>query len=109
MGNSQYTSIDANEDDAPLERRCRSFRSWFFVIPAVLVITGAIVSIRTHSNSISPSVGSGEDAPLEGAANKSGGGGARPCKFTECYKSSCDAKVAPFICLLHNGGPHMGW
>ena len=33
----------------------------------------------------------------------------RSCTFDECYAASCDSKVAPFICLRNNGGPHMGW
>ncbi len=33
----------------------------------------------------------------------------RSCTFDECYKASCNFKVAPFICLRNNGGPHMGW
>jgi len=33
----------------------------------------------------------------------------RSCTFEECYAASCNAKVAPFICLRNNGGPHMGW
>jgi hypothetical protein len=108
MGNSQYTSIDAEESAVPLERRCGISRAWLVVLFAVVVAsTGAIVSIRTQSKALVPSVGSPEDASLEGASLKIGG--ARPCTFTECYESNCNAKVAPFICLLHNGGPHMGW
>jgi hypothetical protein len=108
MGNSQYTSIDADESAVPLDRRCSSSRSWFIVIFAAVVLsTGAIFSIRPQSNAVTPVIGSPEDAPQEGASIKIGG--ARPCTFTECYESSCNAKVAPFICLLHNGGPHMGW
>jgi hypothetical protein len=33
----------------------------------------------------------------------------RSCTFDECYQASCNFKVAPFICLRNNGGPHMGW
>jgi len=32
----------------------------------------------------------------------------RACTFGECYSSSCNAKVAPFTCLRHNGGTHGG-
>ena len=30
------------------------------------------------------------------------------CSFKECYASNCNQKVAPFTCLIHNGGPHGG-
>ncbi|CAB9503322.1 expressed unknown protein [Seminavis robusta] len=30
------------------------------------------------------------------------------CTFKECYASNCNAKVAPYTCLFHNGGPHGG-
>jgi hypothetical protein len=33
----------------------------------------------------------------------------RSCTFDECYEANCNFKVAPFICLRNNGGPHMGW
>ncbi|GMI29239.1 hypothetical protein TeGR_g10848 [Tetraparma gracilis] len=32
----------------------------------------------------------------------------RACSFDECYASSCDWSLAPFACLLWNGGPHGG-
>lgn len=31
-----------------------------------------------------------------------------PCTFKECNASNCNHKVAPFTCLLNNGGPHGG-
>ena len=31
-----------------------------------------------------------------------------PCTFDECYSSNCNADVAPYTCLRHNGGPHGG-
>merc|ERR1712008_464061 len=34
--------------------------------------------------------------------------GVRSCTFDECYASPCDAHIAPYTCLLHNGGPHGG-
>lgn len=30
------------------------------------------------------------------------------CSFEDCYASKCNQKVAPFTCLIHNGGPHGG-
>lgn len=30
------------------------------------------------------------------------------CSFKDCYASNCNQKVAPYTCLLHNGGPHGG-
>ena len=33
----------------------------------------------------------------------------RPCSFTECFATGCDAATAPYTCLFHNGGPHGGW
>ncbi|GMI12768.1 hypothetical protein TrLO_g15712 [Triparma laevis f. longispina] len=32
----------------------------------------------------------------------------RACTFDECYSSACDWTLAPFTCLLMNGGPHGG-
>mmetsp|Transcript_5230 Transcript_5230/g.9179 ORF Transcript_5230/g.9179 Transcript_5230/m.9179 type:complete len:202 (-) Transcript_5230:167-772(-) len=40
---------------------------------------------------------------LEGSSNAD-----RACTFRECEKAQCDHDVAPFVCLIHNGGPHMG-
>jgi hypothetical protein len=31
-----------------------------------------------------------------------------PCTFKECSESRCNANVAPYTCLFHNGGPHGG-
>jgi hypothetical protein len=32
----------------------------------------------------------------------------RSCTFDECVAANCDHDLAPFTCLLHNGGPHGG-
>jgi hypothetical protein len=42
------------------------------------------------------------DAEMEGSSKS------RDCTFDECYGSACNAKVAPYTCLFHNGGPHGG-
>jgi hypothetical protein len=32
----------------------------------------------------------------------------RNCSLEECFASHCNAEIAPFTCLFHNGGPHGG-
>lgn len=34
--------------------------------------------------------------------------GVRKCTFDECKATTCDVTVAPYKCLLFNGGPHGG-
>ena len=34
--------------------------------------------------------------------------GVRKCTFEECMATTCDVTVAPYKCLLFNGGPHGG-
>ena len=31
------------------------------------------------------------------------------CTFLECWEASCSWTEAPYVCLMNNGGPHMGW
>ena len=31
------------------------------------------------------------------------------CSFLNCWAAKCSWDLAPYVCLRHNGGPHMGW
>lgn len=32
----------------------------------------------------------------------------RPCTLNECVAAGCNNEIAPYVCELHNGGPHGG-
>lgn len=77
-------------------------------IAFALLLVGALVAAMSYSSSSGAETNatSMNTNPLVlGMAD----GATRACTFDECYEANCNAKVAPFICLRNNGGPHMGW
>lgn len=38
----------------------------------------------------------------------SGSGTVRQCTLNECVAAGCNNEIAPYVCELHNGGPHGG-
>lgn len=113
MGNSQYATIPEQEGlvgggahNSSDQRRRFSFSSGAAILLVVsAAILGAVALLNSHSSS--SDVSFMNEVPIEGLSKK--GSSARACKFEECYESNCNAAVAPFICITHNGGPHMGW
>lgn len=71
-------------------------------ILAGIVVMSAFVGTYMHTSSRSAAAAGGE-VPLLGMAKS------RSCTFKECFGNNCNQEAAPFICLRHNGGPHMGW
>jgi hypothetical protein len=48
-----------------------------------------------------------DELSMLGATSK-GSKKAPSCTFDECFSSNCDHEIAPFTCLMNNGGPHGG-
>ena len=113
MGNSQYATIPEQEglvvgsgasSSNPRARRFTPALGAASLLVISAAILGTVTLLNNHS---SANVSFMNEASLEGLLKK--GSEARSCLVKECYKSNCNAKVASFICLTHNGGPHMGW
>lgn len=75
------------------------------LIIAFFLLGAAVVATLASSFSEGQSSAQLNTVPLIGASK----GTTRSCTFDECYQANCNIKVAPFICLRNNGGPHMGW
>ena len=92
-----------------------------FVLAGLVGIAVAIFAtgvIAGHRSSFSIRAAAAAAAAANGGGGGGGGRGggrggsshstSRACTFDECFASSCDKELAPFTCLLHNGGPHGG-
>jgi hypothetical protein len=105
--NPQYEAIQGNNDEAmEASSPIRSGNKvWTMMGAALVVVTLLVLGISAVSNR--PTVMSVPTesivAPLEGSTR-----GVRPCSFDECFATNCNAGVAPYTCLFHNGGPHGG-
>uniref|UniRef100_A0A7S2R5B5 Uncharacterized protein n=1 Tax=Eucampia antarctica TaxID=49252 RepID=A0A7S2R5B5_9STRA len=77
-------------------------QSYYHRITIGCIVTLSCVLLLVTYNSIAAH-DEGAAIPIEGAK-----GPARNCNFDECFDSSCNADVAPYMCMRHNGGPHGG-
>eukprot|EP00527_Entomoneis_sp_CCMP2396_P003693 CAMPEP_0198137420 /NCGR_PEP_ID=MMETSP1443-20131203/898_1 /TAXON_ID=186043 /ORGANISM="Entomoneis sp., Strain CCMP2396" /LENGTH=182 /DNA_ID=CAMNT_0043798827 /DNA_START=83 /DNA_END=628 /DNA_ORIENTATION=+ len=109
--NPQYSSIE-DGDNAELtpvlanggfERPSRKTTSAGFFVLLGGVLAGALLMVVAFP-SFSRTPIEGGPYPIEGSPISS----TRACDFEECYNNDCNHESAPFICLFHNGGPHMG-
>jgi hypothetical protein len=104
-------SVASDDDFDMIETR----PSWPLRSKLSLVVLGAIAlacvavlgrstsAASQQANLLPDSVSAGSTAFLGSAKST-----APACTFHECYASNCNAKVAPYTCLFHNGGPHGG-
>jgi hypothetical protein len=77
------------------------------VIGALLVCVVFLGIVIVESpNRTSPPAAVVQEAEMLGMSNVETS--VRACTLSECYSAACDHDVAPYICLRHNGGPHMG-
>ncbi|KAG7338324.1 hypothetical protein IV203_028629 [Nitzschia inconspicua] len=104
----QYSTIGRGHGDeenihdtlSQEERTVNNKRSsTFLILAGVVVLSALFVATSMHTSS---SRSAGDSIPLLGMAK------VRSCTFKECFGNSCNQEAAPFICLRHNGGPHMG-
>jgi hypothetical protein len=119
----QYNSVELGEtpsDESAVELtvselggdvcgvRASSIRKGLGPMVVALLLVGALAALMTYSSSAGAEANatSMSTNPLVLGMAK---GETRACAFDECYEANCNAKVAPFICLRNNGGPHMGW
>ena len=80
-----------------------SYRTPLMMVAAVVLVVVGVSHMSSSASSVVPEPVFSASVPLEGA------GYTRACIFDECYNTKCNAAVAPYTCLLHNGGPHGGW
>ena len=85
-----------------------------FIIGGALATLLVVLAVN-YSSSQAPPSAIGEEASIltslgiKGKGGKSASSSTTPsCSFSECYASNCNHKVAPYTCLIHNGGPHGG-
>jgi hypothetical protein len=110
----QYETIDGGEASGrrpSVPRDARIVLATVLVFALVVVVAGTTAtgwlmgSGLRGGDSISASMLESEGAESTTTTTKK----ARACALKECFGTSCDHDVAPFVCLFHNGGPHGGW
>jgi hypothetical protein len=116
MTNSyQYSTIDhAHPEEITPPPFSQDQRSSFhnkkpahwLILSGVVLMSGLAFATLFRSTSPTTDVvdqDGGAKVPMLGMAKPRG------CTFKECFENSCNKEAAPFLCLRHNGGPHMGW
>ena len=78
--------------------------------PSKLIIGGVLMvlvflAVRYSTGDVATTAGS---ATLMLPHLKGTSSSTMACSFEDCYASNCNQKVAPYTCLIHNGGPHGG-
>jgi hypothetical protein len=115
----QYSTIghDNDEENTALSRYAfskersennnnKKYSAYFFILTGVVMMGALFLATFMHTSSRSSAPAAlehGNAVALLGMAKT------RSCTFKECFGNSCNQESAPFICLRHNGGPHMGW
>jgi hypothetical protein len=66
------------------------------------------VSSKSHTSNTASSSSMRADVNLLGSKKGSSKSKAPSCTFDECFSSNCNHEVAPYTCLMNNGGPHGG-
>jgi hypothetical protein len=100
MGSS---SLEEPTTVAPLPRSLSRLH-W---IAAGLAICGFVAFLVHGSDSSSKSAATATAGESLGMLGSSAAKVAS-CTLEECYSSNCDQTLAPFTCLMNNGGPHGG-
>ncbi|KAL7581709.1 hypothetical protein ACA910_022250 [Epithemia clementina (nom. ined.)] len=113
----QYSNIQVGDEaldpSSSAEQTTRTRRSYgriTVVLSAVALVALGLFALDANRSPSSSNVelvvndGDITDIPILGSSLET----ARSCTFDECFEASCDFESAPFICLIHNGGPHMG-
>jgi hypothetical protein len=121
MTNKKYESISrasADYDDDDEEERARVTTSTTTTAMTTSTSTNPIVWVgvvalflmtivlAANNNPLPPS--SGTSPMLQASELMIALPPPPSCTFEECISSHCDYSVAPFLCLIHNGGPHGG-
>lgn len=75
------------------------------VLAAAAVFGLAVVFLLASGR---PEASSVTAVSLLGTGSPSSSSGPAACTFAECTSSNCNADVAPYTCLFHNGGVHGG-
>lgn len=91
---------DNQFEDSSMIRR--SNKPMMYAVGAFAVFALMMVSMRPTSSVVATAPLEAADVPLWGSSKVT------PCSFQECASSNCNAEVAPYTCLFHNGGPHGG-
>eukprot|EP00555_Chaetoceros_dichaeta_P003421 CAMPEP_0198250482 /NCGR_PEP_ID=MMETSP1447-20131203/1659_1 /TAXON_ID=420782 /ORGANISM="Chaetoceros dichaeta, Strain CCMP1751" /LENGTH=197 /DNA_ID=CAMNT_0043935327 /DNA_START=109 /DNA_END=702 /DNA_ORIENTATION=+ len=102
--NSEIQYATAEEQHLTESSSTNKKRNIYGIVTGCIAISVVILlaaSNRVVSNQVMDDVSM--DVSMGGAKTT-----VRACSFAECYSSSCNANVAPFTCLRHNGGPHGG-
>jgi hypothetical protein len=108
----QYSTISRGHDEenntsdafSQQEGTNNKKSSPFLILASVVMMSALFVAtVMHHASSRSAAAAAADAVPLLGMAK------VRSCTFKECFGNSCNQEAAPFICLRHNGGPHMGW
>jgi hypothetical protein len=85
--------------------------SWSWSAKSVLVVlstlaVAAVVALANRSAPLTSAAALATTTPvLMGSSSSSA---VTACTFDECFASRCNADVAPYTCLVMNGGPHGG-
>jgi len=100
-------TVDEEMSESPMEQvssinTALSFRSKLMIAVSTGIAFCVVAMTATRFSTITASIG----VSLLGSPDSSSG--APACTFDECFATHCNAEVAPFTCLLHNGGPHGG-
>lgn len=97
-------SGDDQSDNHTMETTTRPSSKISLITLATIALVFSAFALLGRSSSL-PSTQ--DDAiPMLGSSN--GKSTVTACTFEECYATNCNAKVAPYTCLFHNGGPHGG-
>lgn len=102
-------TMEDNHDTVVIQERATSPKSRALYVGATLLVflIGSLMTNRHLTFQQEQEQGLASLVDMEGSANPKA---ARACTFTECLGlgASCDHKLAPYVCLRHNGGPHGG-
>jgi hypothetical protein len=93
------SSLDEGTTAVPPPRRSVWIAGLAVMGTIALVVVGSSNSNTASSSSMRA------DVSLLGAKK---GHKAPSCTFDECFSSNCNHEVAPFTCIMNNGGPHGG-
>lgn len=109
MVNENYNSVDG--EDSPLvqsndEAQAHDHLSFLKKNALVLMALACFAAFVTGSGHWQP-LANKTKAELR-APILTSSQGPRDCTLTECYAAGCDPASAPYVCLIHNGGPHGG-
>jgi hypothetical protein len=95
-------------DEAPVFTNTNASRKsgskWIWTAGLAMVVVAVTLIARNNSSSSDLPPSALRTAALEGSSKAS----ATACTFEECYESNCNWELAPFTCLIMNGGPHGG-